>query len=251
MLTRALVLLAATSLYGCAPPDVDLVTLTDEPIIGGSTDNSDPSVVAVFAHAPGSNSGSLCTGTVISAHAVLTAAHCVDPAVVGSGMQFEVIPGTTLSLANALAVSSTAYDTAFNANNLSAGHDVGIVRLASATTLKPVPYNTAALPSSTLSTSVRLVGYGSNTHANAGAGTKRTVTTSVDDYSSLLVHIGLSSKQTCHGDSGGPALQTINGVETVIGVTSFGSDASASNVCNGGGYDTRIDRYSSFINGHL
>src|SRR4051794_37673594 len=69
----------------------------DDAIIGGTTDNGDPSVVALFAHQPGATSGSLCTGTVISSTKVLTAAHCVDPRVVGAGNVFEVLTGTALA----------------------------------------------------------------------------------------------------------------------------------------------------------
>src|SRR5262245_31419439 len=75
-------------------PSDDSVSTDEQSIIGGTTDNGDPSVVAVFAHAPGATSGSLCTGTIISSRAVLTAAHCVDPAAVGAGQVFEVLTGT-------------------------------------------------------------------------------------------------------------------------------------------------------------
>src|SRR2546429_2350322 len=44
----------------------------EQPIIGGHTDPGDPSVAALFAHQPGATSGSLCTATVISPHALLT-----------------------------------------------------------------------------------------------------------------------------------------------------------------------------------
>jgi secreted trypsin-like serine protease len=117
--------------------------------------------------------------------------------------------------------------------------------------LSAVPFNRSPLTTANRSAPVRLVGYGVNSHANTGAGTKRTVTTTVDAISALLVQIGSSSRQTCHGDSGGPALQTIGGVATIIGVTSFGSDRSATNVCFGGGFDTRVDDYLPFITAHL
>jgi secreted trypsin-like serine protease len=242
--------LFACSMAACAMDQVDDadVTADDQSIIGGTTDNGDPSVVAIFVHAPGATSGSLCSGTVVSSRTVLTAAHCVDPRVVGTGQVFEVLVGTSLSTATSLAVTSTAFDSAFNVNNLNSGHDIGAVRLAAATTLAPVAINR----SHTLTNAaVKLVGYGTNTHANAGAGTKRTATTTITASNSLLVQIGNSNVQTCHGDSGGPAFQTLNGVLTIIGVTSFGSDNSATSVCFGGGVDTRVDAVLAFIDAHL
>jgi secreted trypsin-like serine protease len=226
----------------------DAVSTDDQSIIGGTTDNGDPSVVAIFAHAPGATSGSLCSGTVVSSRAVLTAAHCVDPRVVGSGLVFEVLTGTSLSTAASLAVSSTAFDPLFNVNNLNSGHDVGMVQLAQATTLTPIAVNRSR---TLTNVPVKLVGYGTNTHSNTGAGTKRTVTTSIVAANTLLVQIGSSNTQTCHGDSGGPAFQTLNGVQTIIGVTSFGSDNSATSVCFGGGVDTRVDAVLAFIDSHL
>src|SRR5689334_19575959 len=62
-------------LVGCVAGDEDTGS-AEQGIIGGAVDNGDPSVVAIFVHQPGASSGSLCTGTVISSRAVLTAAHC-------------------------------------------------------------------------------------------------------------------------------------------------------------------------------
>ncbi len=218
-------------------------------IIGGTVDNGDPAIVALFTHLPGESSGYLCTGTIISSTKVLTAAHCVDPDVVGAGNVHEVLLGTTLS-GGSLAVSAVAWDPAFDVNNLQGGHDVAVVTLAQPTAITPIAFNTTPLSSSTLSTNVRIVGYGTNNHFGQGSGTKRTATTRVNSYDSALVHIGTTSRQTCHGDSGGPALQVIGGVERVIGVTSFGSDLPFFQ-CFGGGYSTRIDAYAAFINANL
>lgn len=237
--------LFAGSMVACAtePLDGDEISADDQAIIGGVTDTGDPSVVAVFAHPPGVNSGSICTGTVIGPSTVLTAAHCVSPEIVGAGQVFEVLVGTTLALPG-LAVASTTFHPSWVSADLFGGHDVGIVHLATPTTLAAIPIDTDP---SILALATRIVGYGSNTHTNAGVGTKRTATTVPVAASTTIVQIGNTNTQTCHGDSGGPALQVLNGVETIIGITSFGSDASATNVCLGGGFSSRVDADFAYI----
>src|SRR5262249_1143305 len=156
----------------------------DEDIIGGVTDSGDPSVVAIFAHQPGATSGAVCTGSVISPTTVLTAAHCVHPAVAGAGNQFDVYTGTVPGQSAPLAVAPTPFDPAFDPNNPENGHDVGIVKLAAPTALAPLAVNRSA-PSTG---AVRLVGFGMNTHLNVaqlptGVGTKRQATTQLTNVS--------------------------------------------------------------------
>ena len=90
---------------------------------------------------------------------------------------------------------------------------------------------------------VTIVGYGASDHQQGGVGSKRTVTTGVDAFNDILLEIGNAAMQTCHGDSGGPAFQ--NGL--VVGVTSFGSDPAPNDVCEGGGFDIRVDAEIGFI----
>src|SRR5579859_6252169 len=112
-----LVLLFA--LAGCTAA-IDVAS-SSAPIIGGTTDTGDPSVVLLFAQVPGQQGGSLCTAEVISPHVVVTAAHCVSPAEVGAGAQFTVYVGTdfnTATAADLLTVSETHFDPAFSTANL-------------------------------------------------------------------------------------------------------------------------------------
>jgi hypothetical protein len=94
---------------------------------------------------------------------------------------------------------------------------------------------------------VRLVGFGNNNGSTgSGSGIKRQVTTVLNRVTSNLLHIGNSQAETCNGDSGGPAFMKMNGVETLVGVTSFGQVG-----CTGGGWDTRLDIYGSFLDQYL
>ena len=235
--------LFACSMAACAMDEAldqndDDATATDEQgIIGGTTDNGDGCVVGVFAHAPGSTSGSICTGTIIGPHTVLTAAHCVNPVTIGNGQQIDLLPGTQLALPG-ITTSSRTFNPAWNVNNLQACHDEGILHTTQ--TLSPICNRGTFNPNA----QVRIVGYGSNTHSNGGVGTKRQATVNVVGFNNVLFQDGTSNRQTCHGDSGGPAFQGTN----VVGVTSFGNDRSATSVCFGGGFHCRVDADAAFIN---
>jgi V8-like Glu-specific endopeptidase len=242
-----LVLLAALG-AGCTPPVT--VGETRAPIIGGSVDNADPGVVLLFAQVPGSQSGSLCSAEIVSPHVVLTAAHCVAPSEVGQGAQFVVYPGVNFDQAqqaDLLAVSETHFDAQFSTQNVQAGHDIGVAILAKPTAITPLPVNRTPLDTTFVGKPVRFVGYGlDDSAAQTGAGTKRQTTTTLSDYTALLVHFTDGLHETCNGDSGGPAFMTVNGKEVIVGLTSFG-DVN----CNQGGYDTRVDALLSFVDGYV
>jgi secreted trypsin-like serine protease len=224
------------------------------PIIGGQTETGDPAVVLLVAQSNGGES--FCTAEIVSPHVILTAAHCVDPATVGSGNSFQVFLGSDIngpqgSQANLyLDVSETHYDTTFDPNRLDSGHDVGVAILSTASTVTPIPMNRTALTQSMVGQPLRLVGYGISSGSDPSgqtAGTKRQVSTPLSDFDSLFIDFGTASKGTCEGDSGGPAFMTINGTEVIVGVTSFGPQG-----CDGGSTDTRVDtRAVPFIDPYI
>lgn len=217
---------AACQLDDAGPPELGTQAA---PIINGTraTLGQFPTVVAIR------NSG-LCTGTLIAPDVVLTAAHCVHPATLGLASQAQVTAQTRVVL-DTLDVTATggrtiaARDTVAVASFAEPGDpDVGLVFLAEPVTDRaPTPLNLTSA-SAPATVAVTMVGYGKTATGSYGrllyAGPKGAVSCAgygVSD-AQFLCFDQRDGAGICSGDSGGPALATIDGVEKVVGITSFG-----------------------------
>lgn len=243
---------------GCAATDPlsgdGVAEETQEPIIGGTETTGDPAVAALIGRKPGETSGGLCTATLVKPRWLMTAAHCVDPSVAGEGLEYEVrfAPNARSAPADRIVkVKQVYWNHDFSSTNLPAGHDIALVELVADAPagVNPVPYIRGPLPASLQGGSVRLVGYGLDNgfdQEGQSAGIKRQVSVTLNTIGDQTLSVGTFGSTACNGDSGGPAFATIDGVETMIGVTSYGFI-----FCIGAVNYTRIDQNLPWVGGNL
>jgi hypothetical protein len=250
---------AAIALVGgaCGSPSSEIVGAEREAIIGGTTDPGDPAVVMVLGAVPTSVGGTGTayqgTGSVISPHVVLTAAHLFtkvlsDPH--ASSAVFYVFTASDQTAqggqhTNPLSAREVHVDPAYNPTYPASGHDFAVMILDSPTAIPPLPLNRAPVDSSWVGKPMRFVGYGvtsSGDVTGASANIRREGTSRIGNIDSLfLISAPGGASQPCYGDSGGPALVTIGGVEMLAGVLSYGDQS-----CLAGEFG-RVDNVLPFI----
>jgi trypsin len=227
------------------------------PILGGSaaTVGQYPTVVAVV------NSG-LCTGTLVGSQWVMTAAHCVDPQVLGFSTQDQVTANTSVLIdttnvfqagGRQIRAADTIPNPGFSINALG-DNDIALIKLASAVTdREPTPINRVASDAPP-GVHVTQVGFGMTNVSDQNSAGKLYVLADkasqscspIEGSNSLLLcYSQTDGTGKCEGDSGGPSFATINGVRRVVGVTSFGDQS-----CTQFGADTRVDAETAFLFQH-
>lgn len=222
------------------------------PIVNGVLENGYPAVGALTAWFGASYGGSFCTATLIRPNWLLTAAHCLEEAT-ASSTRFYI--GSNANDPNSgLFYRALEFKVHEGYNDHTLENDIALVRLQSSVSeISPVPYSVANLYPYEGS-EVKYVGFGATEGINeSGAGVKRSTDVPITRVYSTVFDANYNGHGTCFGDSGGPAFLTINGTESVVGVTSAGA------VCNTPGCDpcqtstasTRVDAYATWIAGKL
>ncbi len=225
-------------------PEIDQGKAASE-IIGGALDTTHTAVVAVL----GNNFS--CSGTIIQVTGgqgyVLTAAHCCVPGnlpskvVIGNdyntGQQFNIVAGSV--------VADSCYGSCPGSTD-----DVCMLRFSGASAATPViPAMTPATDALTIGTAITYVGYGITQPPPGGFNSKRrSVAKTIGNLDPYFVeYANPNVSGTCEGDSGGPGLVIVNGVEQVACVTSFGDQN-----CQQLGSSIRTSKvYTNFIAPYL
>jgi secreted trypsin-like serine protease len=228
------------TLGGCAVDSTDADTdLTDveassDAIVGGQPTSGYAAVGALTR-----DGAPFCTGTVVTKRAVVTAAHCLAGQS-ASRIRFALGPSARSPQAS-VAVSRIVVHPSWDPRAIK--NDIGVVILAQDAPVTPVAVN-SSMSSSWVGRSLEFVGYGAtNGYTGGGSGTKRVVSIPISEVGSTQFAYVDDTRNTCFGDSGGPAFaRDENNNLVLVGVTSYGD-----RTCTQFGVDTRVDAYRSFI----
>jgi endonuclease G len=235
-------------------------------IVGGQPTAEFPEC-CLIGHASASGRVWYCTGVLVHPRLVLTAGHCNIPP---PGERVPAITTVGLNLTSKDDIGADAELVRVRRKYTHPGylesqqvHDITVLVLAKDAVTRPVAIATTAELAA--AAGVTLVGFG-NTDLNStvGFGVKREVSVGFDalrtrkdqdlaadenkyGFDSQLEFVaGGGGRDSCNGDSGGPAYVAAGGVRKVAGLTSRGA-ANAVHACGDSGIYTRVDANLDFV----
>ncbi len=226
--------LAVAALLGACSLQVDDVGDRRAAIVNGELTDGDPAVGLIW------NGVGVCSATLVSPTVMVTAKHCI---LINDE---DLVPPPEVEVYWGADPEPTHQPTVVVAHEYHSAADIAVLELATMRTTEPVPMNTALLEP-LIGEPVRIVGYGVTREGLFDHGVKRMGDTTLDELSPTplgeAMLTGQTGSGTCDGDSGGPAFMTIEGVEQLVGVTSFGTGPC------GNSYDAamRVDIYHEWI----
>jgi secreted trypsin-like serine protease len=237
-----LALLATGCGEGALDYGAEVTGREDGAIVGGTRELQDYAVVGLADE----DGFVFCSGTLVNASQVVTAAHCVKNrdgsvtpprSILVCSRMYNISPKCYLPVKGAVAHPQYVLN-----NFADDAHDIAVVTLARPTGLKPKPLPSGPLPKSAVGTKVRIVGYGvSDGKTQKGGGYKRQALAQVTQVDSGSFRMG-GDPGTCNGDSGGPAFWPPGTTEQLVGVTSWGDAA-----CKKMGVDTMVGAELSWL----
>jgi secreted trypsin-like serine protease len=239
--------------------NLQALTLDDERVLGGDEDENllFPDAVAV-----GNLARWCCTGVLIAPDRVLTAAHCRRQGCAAA----RVFVGSDVTTG----VGVTEQVSGHRPYKGKTGSEVDLEVLLLRNPIRPGlarPKAIAASAQVERARNVRLVGYGTtDPDGNVGYGRRRMVdvpiatTNCAAKYAQnlygckagleLVAGDPLGQKDSCRGDSGGPAYVLVDG-EWMLAATTSRGIRGATKRCGEGGIYVRVDKQSDWLQGVL
>jgi secreted trypsin-like serine protease len=214
-------------------------------IIGGVPTSDFPDCVAV-----GSADAWCCSGTLVSPNVVVTAGHCVEGGCaarvfLGKDVDFPE-DGEVIEAETALAHPDYRPPRATG--------DISVLVLARPAEVTPRPIATREQVAA--AAFVRLAGYGNtDVHSSGGYGRRRVVDVPIasdhprygaDADTEFVAGAPFLDRDSCNGDSGGPAYVQSGGQWFLAGATSRAT-ASSLRPCGDGGIYTRVASYEKWL----
>ena len=226
-------LFAACSPYQAQTSRPELNVDSSAGIIGGNLVTSSDAVskITVGLVFIAKDEESICTGTLIERNVILTAAHCVVDTDGGVAVFDTDLTRASNHRKAHVKFSKIWVHPSYDPEAEFDSHDLALIMLRKPA---PVGYEVAELLQKTellqKNLPVILAGYGASSGTNgelSGDPLLRQIQVPLDNPSFSKTEISFDSSQgkgACHGDSGGPALASIEGKLTLIGVTSRTTD---------------------------
>lgn len=265
----ALVAIVATQfLVGCnvanrQPASLDSATLlstesSDNGIIGGKAVSKSEEISTTTVQLLNVRKGTSCTGTIIAANIVLTAAHCTaaDPTDIYVIFSTKIPQSSSdLRKMNVRRVADGATDPRWAQLSDTTSKVWGDIALLKFSGSLPLGYKAARVSTDESNLqdgmTVTLAGFGlikGGPEVEAKELRKTSVTVKEAAFSSTEFLVDQTQgRGACRGDSGGPAYVLSSGKPVILGVTSRG-EGDAKNDCTVAAVYTSVAAYTSWIN---
>jgi trypsin len=214
-------------------------------IIGGIRTSEFPDCVAI-----GSRDGWCCSGTLVAPNVVVTAGHCR-----AGDCSARVLVGTDVDKedeAQVIDVMDAVGHPDYRPPDPT--HDLAVLILAEAAEVEPRAIASAEQLEG--AATVRLAGFGNtDVYSSGGYGQRRMVDVPLasadakygaDPETEFVAGAPFLDRDSCNGDSGGPAYLQGSGGWVLAGATSRAT-ASTYRPCGDGGIYTRIDVYDDWV----